>query len=809
MKKLFTLLTLFALLVIDVHSQTFQGVTEGDIAVTYTLDLINNRDTYAFVKSVDESAVGSDGVLELPEFVTYDGTEYPVVFLKTTASQTCEYLRKPIPSIKKIILHGKFILQPHQRYPTDFNTIFTNLEEIVMPESRDGFSTLDGVLYKGNEDAPYASILIVPVKWDYEGKNLYQPETKEIMNYAFRSVQFLGSMDVYQIPDQIEAIGNNAFNSSAIKGVKLPENEKYTAIAYECFDVCKDLTQVFIPNNVKSIYMAAFRECTSLPSINLNKVENIGRLAFYGDTSLASVESTENLNALGRCCFYGCIKLQGFDLGQSSITTIPAYCFWGCSNITEIKLPQGLTKIEAFAFQRNSKLPILELPESLVEIEEQAFTSFERNQTLFIGKNVKTMTGLSLWGVTCNIEIDSANPYFIIDDGVIYNKSKDVLVHYMDINSRKSFMVPSSVKRIGDGAFILTSNNSLEHITLPSSCEEIGYAGFYASTSKISSVTVPPSVKVFSGETVRKYYPNRNRTDSGGSAGYYYTFNNFDVFVMGNNIEEIVCNSYILTRHINTVRMYLTKTAFNKIDISTPKWGSLLSSRPSRLATDIPVTLSSTGLSTMCRDFDVDLSETNGLEAYVAASFEMPENGGDGEINMQKVSTGVYVPSRFGNDNYEFHGVVLKGEPGATYTYHIGEHDYLSGSQTTLSDEQMTGNMLVGAPVHVNIDKTDGNMTNFVLKNGWFRYVSAYGELAWNKAYLQVPTADVQTEDGHAKNIRFVFADDDSETTGISTKTLEHEAGSDNTSYYNLNGMRVASPQKGIYIRNGRKVVVR
>jgi len=41
MKKLFTLLTLFALLVIDVHSQTFQGVTEGDIAVTYTLDLIN------------------------------------------------------------------------------------------------------------------------------------------------------------------------------------------------------------------------------------------------------------------------------------------------------------------------------------------------------------------------------------------------------------------------------------------------------------------------------------------------------------------------------------------------------------------------------------------------------------------------------------------------------------------------------------------------------------------------------------------------------------------------------------------------
>ena len=152
---------------------------------------------------------------------------------------------------------------------------------------------------------------------------------------------------------------------------------------------------------------------------------------------------------------------------------------------------------------------------------------------------------------------------------------------------------------------------------------------------------------------------------------------------------------------------------------------------------------------------------------------------------------------------------MLKGEPGATYTYHIGEQDYLSGSQITLSDEQTTGNMLVGAPVHTNIDKTDGDLTNFVLKNGWFRYVSAYGELAWNKAYLQVPTANLQTEDGHAKNIRFVFADDDSETTGISTQFSQHEVCSDDAPYYNLNGMRITNPQKGIYIRNGRKVVIR
>ena len=53
-----------------------------------------------------------------------------------------------------------------------------------------------------------------------------------------------------------------------------------------------------------------------------------------------------------------------------------------------------------------------------------------------------------------------------------------------------------------------------------------------------------------------------------------------------------------------------------------------------------------------------------------------------------------------------------------------------------------------------------------------------------------------------------VFDDlvDGNETTGI--KELETEALNDNK-YYNLQGIEVAYPVKGIYIHNGKKVIVK
>ena len=79
----------------------------------------------------------------------------------------------------------------------------------------------------------------------------------------------------------------------------------------------------------------------------------------------------------------------------------------------------------------------------------------------------------------------------------------------------------------------------------------------------------------------------------------------------------------------------------------------------------------------------------------------------------------------------------------------------------------------------------------------WGAADGAAFNLAANKAYLAVPK-DVEAREG------WWF---DSETTGI--KTVENAASSINGEVYNLAGQRVAQPAKGLYIVNGKKVVVK
>ena len=44
-------------------------------------------------------------------------------------------------------------------------------------------------------------------------------------------------------------------------------------------------------------------------------------------------------------------------------------------------------------------------------------------------------------------------------------------------------------------------------------------------------------------------------------------------------------------------------------------------------------------------------------------------------------------------------------------------------------------------------------------------------------------------------------------TTGI--ESVENTESDDNAPYYNLSGVRVSKPTKGVYIHNGKKVIIK
>ena len=71
--------------------------------------------------------------------------------------------------------------------------------------------------------------------------------------------------------------------------------------------------------------------------------------------------------------------------------------------------------------------------------------------------------------------------------------------------------------------------------------------------------------------------------------------------------------------------------------------------------------------------------------------------------------------------------------------------------------------------------------------------------------YFQDVLADYNNEAGADARVQFSFGD--GETTGVAD--INRETTTNNGSFYNLNGQRVEKPTKGLYITNGRKVVIK
>ena len=147
-------------------------------------------------------------------------------------------------------------------------------------------------------------------------------------------------------------------------------------------------------------------------------------------------------------------------------------------------------------------------------------------------------------------------------------------------------------------------------------------------------------------------------------------------------------------------------------------------------------------------------------------------------LEMTKIDDGIINLSQ---------GVVLKSTSASIPLYYSA-----TGSATSYSDNSLLGTMTsIGNP---------GNA--FVLNKGsqgiGFYKLSASGTIGAHKAYL--------TYDGSSARAFFSF-DEDSETTSISEIETMRNVG--NETFYNLNGQKVANPTKGLYIVNGKKVIIK
>lgn len=255
-----------------------------------------------------------------------------------------------------------------------------------------------------------------------------------------------------------------------------------------------------------------------------------------------------------------------------------------------------------------------------------------------------------------------------------------------------------------------------------------------------------------------------------------YMFNNCS------NLETIACDDNWYSDNVSDSYMFSGCTHLNgaiayhysKTDIkyANPTTGYFTSTANYKVDLTVP----SYGICTYSSTYDLDFTNVEGLTAYVISSF----NAGEGTLTLTpatKVKAG--------------EGLLLKGNAG----------EYVVPRTTT--DVTYT-NYLVGVPTTTSISPSDGDYTNFVLANGThgvnFYALSKTGNISAGKAYLKLPTADI-----NKSNLSRGFVIDNNGTTLISTP-IRNEY---DDMLYDLQGRRVNKPSKGLYIMNGKKVIIK
>ena len=218
-----------------------------------------------------------------------------------------------------------------------------------------------------------------------------------------------------------------------------------------------------------------------------------------------------------------------------------------------------------------------------------------------------------------------------------------------------------------------------------------------------------------------------------------------------------------------------------------------------KVGEDQTVKIADSGKSSYAPPVDVDLTDVDGLKAYAATGYDA-------------ATSTIWLTRIFKIQAGE--GVLLKGEAGKTYTLPSTEVQAYYGNL-------FRGN--IGDPVTIEEYPDYRNNRNFYLASGSFKAVSGSRTIGTNKSYLVLPTW-LLASNARGKNSAGIdewFMDElETETLLLGSIGGDDEDGTtridaiagDNAQsdvYYNLQGQRINNPKKGLYIRNGRKVVIK
>jgi hypothetical protein len=183
---------------------------------------------------------------------------------------------------------------------------------------------------------------------------------------------------------------------------------------------------------------------------------------------------------------------------NNGVTGIGNHAFENCSNVTSVTIPNSVTKIGEWGFAGCFGLTSVTIPGGVTNIGNFAFGSCRDLLT---------------------ISVNTANSNYSSEGGILFNKSKTILLCF-PAGKSGTYSIPNSVTSIGYAAFFFCRN--LTSVTIPASVTGIGNSVF-GSCSSLSTISVNAANNNYSSEGGVLF--NKNKTTllcyPAGKSGVY------------------------------------------------------------------------------------------------------------------------------------------------------------------------------------------------------------------------------------------------------------------------------------------------
>ena len=584
-------------------------------------------------------------------------------------------------------------------------------------------------------------------------------------------------------------IGEGAFqNAKAFKRIELPST--VTTISKDAFNTCSSLTEVVIPASVTTIDATGFQECAKLEKFTVDKNNTVYSSV---DGFLLSKDKTKLVS------FPPAKANTYYTMLPPTIETIGKQAFYFVQALENVTIPEKVKKIEDFAFDRVGNLNTIAFlgKTPITDVALSAFNPANVDKSkidLSVRKDAKAAfdsdplwsqfrtRGVSFFKET-NGTGNGTTEYFPLSQKsvMIVGTEADVYTYVVEPTVTDDNGKSYQVRLWGDYAMNDNTTN-IQEVVFKNTLDYVGLDAF--------------KKNVGSSSVKRIYFTATVPTKDMSATKWEYIDNS---------------GNYTQKEFEPSLKVYIKKSAENAYKTATG-WDRYAGQTSYKIPGEIKI---AHWYGTFAREFDADLGiyarENN--EAGRIGAFITQTAGMSTEIDA---TTGVQTTKfimksiNYGNTHvtdYDYvpaeTGVLLESRSGAStpadFYYAIGEKDNVTYS--------LSNNIMEGVTVKDTKKQSSTSDPIFAmttagifkpLKIGADRTIPVHKAVARPKVTLSA-----------SAKVIFVFDDGEDHNIVNAIETVENNNVVDNNAYYNLQGQRVENPQHGVFIHNGKKVVLK